>query len=223
MIMKRFTLHTAFLILLLMSLGTHATHAQWQQTNGPYGGTIYALAVSPAAGGTGGTNLSAFASDKGRQYIANEKTMGTFSVTLEVGSLTSSKVLRTDALVDTGATHTLISQSVLRGLGVEPIDRILFQLAHERTVEYDVGQIRLKLDGRERIVLVVFGEDNASALLGATTLEVFNLAVDPVQRRLVPVPGLLKALTANPPLVSPSEFCGFTVSFRFPQAPSDPK
>jgi aspartyl protease family protein len=118
--------------------------------------------------------------------------MGTFSVTVELGNLTSSKVLCTDALVDTGATHTLVSRSLLRGLGVEPIDRISFQGADERTVDYDVGQVRLKLDGRERIVLVVFGEDNASPLLGATTLEFFNFGVDPVQRRLVPVPGLLK-------------------------------
>jgi clan AA aspartic protease len=118
--------------------------------------------------------------------------MGTFNVTMELGSLTTSKTFRTEALVDTGATHTLIPQSVLRDLGVEPIDRIAFQLADDRTVQYDVGQARLRLDGKERIILVVFGDDNASPLLGATTLEVFNLAVDPIQRRLVPVPGLLK-------------------------------
>ena len=33
--------------------------AQWVQTNGPYGGTIYSFAVSPASDGTGGTNLFA--------------------------------------------------------------------------------------------------------------------------------------------------------------------
>ena len=56
----------------------------------------------------------------------------------------------------------------------------------------DVGQVRLQLGGRERIVLVVFGEADASALIGATTLELFNLAIDPVGKRLIPVVGLMK-------------------------------
>jgi len=41
------------------------------------------------------------------------------------------------------------------------------------------------------ITLVVFGEPEAPALLGAYTLEGLRLAADPVSRRLVPVPGLL--------------------------------
>jgi len=40
---------------------------------------------------------------------------------------------------------------------------------------------------------VVFGDEGVEALLGAATLETFSLAMDPVRRRLVPVPGLLKA------------------------------
>ena len=121
--------------------------------------------------------------------------MGTFSVTMEIASLTSARTLRAEALVDTGATHTLVPRSILAELGTEPIDRIPFQLADQRTVEYDVGQVRIKLDGRERIVLVVFGDEHASPLLGATTLELFNLAVDPVRKQLVPVPGLMKLLS----------------------------
>lgn len=70
----------------------------------------------------------------------------------------------------------------------------LFQLADNREVEYDIGEIRLQLDGRERTVLVVFGPDEALPLIGATTLEVFNLGVDPVRKRLIPVTGLLKML-----------------------------
>jgi len=38
---------------------------------------------------------------------------------------------------------------------------------------------------------VVFGEDGGPLLLGAVTLEEFGLGVDPVARKLVPVPGLL--------------------------------
>ncbi|MDE3058379.1 MAG: hypothetical protein KGJ59_10530 [Bacteroidota bacterium] len=37
-----------------------------------------------------------------------------------------------------------------------------------------------------------FGEPNASPLLGATMLELSDLAVDPVNKRLLPVAGVLK-------------------------------
>jgi predicted aspartyl protease len=86
----------------------------------------------------------------------------------------------------------MIPANALRELGVVPLERIAFQLADERTVEYSIGEARMRLDGRERTAVVVFGPEDAAPLLGATTLELFNLGVDPVGQRLVPVPGLLK-------------------------------
>jgi len=49
------------------------------------------------------------------------------------------------------------------------------------------------VDGRVELTLVVFGDPDSPALLGAYTLEGVRLAADPVGRRLVPVPGLLLA------------------------------
>lgn len=118
--------------------------------------------------------------------------MGTFEIKIRVGGLPTNEFVETEALVDSSATHTLLPNPLLKKLGVQPIDRIPFQLADQRVVEHEVGQVRLQLDGRERIVLVVFGEANASALIGATTLELFNLAIDPVGKRLIPVMGLMK-------------------------------
>lgn len=118
--------------------------------------------------------------------------MGTFEIKIGVAGLTSGEFIEAEALIDTGATHTLLPSSLLQKLGVQPIDRIPFQLADQHVVNYEVGQVRLRIDGRERIILVVFGEPNASPLIGATTLELFNLAVDPVGKRLLPVVGLMK-------------------------------
>ena len=42
--------------------------------------------------------------------------------------------------------------------------------------------------------MVVFGPEAAQALLGATTLQLFNLAADPTRERLVHVRALLKQL-----------------------------
>jgi clan AA aspartic protease len=118
--------------------------------------------------------------------------MGTFTVRIEVGDPVRRQFVKVDALVDTGATNTVLPRDMLLTLGVEAVERLAFQLADEREVEYEVGEARIRLDGRERTAVVVFGPEGAKALLGATTLELFNMAVDPVRRRLVPVPGLLK-------------------------------
>lgn len=118
--------------------------------------------------------------------------MGTFSVPIEIGSVGQQRFVRAEALVDTGATHTLLPRNILAELNIQPIERIPFQLADDRTLEYEVGEARLRLDGRERTTIVVFGQEGSMPLLGATTLELFNLAVDPVRQRLVSVPGLMK-------------------------------
>jgi len=121
-----------------------------------------------------------------------EGKVGTFSVSVQVGSVAGPQYETVEALVDTGATYGVLPASTLRSLGVQPVERYQFELADDRVVEYEVGHARLRLNGRERIVLVVFGPEGVTPLLGATTLELFGLAVDPVHKKLVPVRGLLK-------------------------------
>ena len=47
---------------------------------------------------------------------------------------------------------------------------------------------------RAQPTIVVFGEPGSEPMLGVFTLEGFRLAADPVNRRLISVPGLLKAV-----------------------------
>ncbi len=117
--------------------------------------------------------------------------MGTFSVTIQVGDPAGRQYVDIEALVDTGASDTVLPQEVLAGLGITPIDRSRYRLADGRIVEYDVGEARIRINEGERTALVVFDSQGATALLGATTLELFHLAVDPVEQRLITVPGLL--------------------------------
>ncbi len=124
--------------------------------------------------------------------------MGTFGVTFEVGDPQGRRYEAVEALVDTGATHTVLPSELIRELNIEVVDRLAFRLADQRVEEYDVGETRMRLDGRERTVLVAFGTEGANALLGATTLELFHLGVDPVGQRLVPVEGLLMRLSSRP-------------------------
>ena len=120
--------------------------------------------------------------------------MGTFSVRIQVGDLEGRQYVEVDALVDTGSSDTVLPQDILRRLGITPVDRFAYSLADETIVEYDVGEARIRIDGRERTTQLVFGPEGVSPLLGATTLQLFHLGEDPLQERLVSVTGLLKQL-----------------------------
>jgi clan AA aspartic protease len=117
--------------------------------------------------------------------------VATFPVGIEIGSPDGTRYERVDTLVDTGASYTTVPASALRNLGVPVHDQVTFILADGRRVQRDVGQTWIRIDGRSVITLVVFGDDNAEALLGAYTLQGLLLGVDTPNERLVPVPGLL--------------------------------
>jgi aspartyl protease family protein len=117
--------------------------------------------------------------------------MGQFTVTLDVGDIFGRDYDSVEALVDTGASNSVFPGSLLRRLGVEIIDRNFFRMADGRMVEFDMGTVRVRLDGRERFSVVVFGDEDMRPLLGAITLEEFHLGVDPLAKRLVRTEGML--------------------------------
>ena len=120
--------------------------------------------------------------------------MGAFHETIGLAARPGGPPEEIAALVDTGATYTLVPAPILRRLGVEPIGRQTFLIADGSRVEREVGWLLVRIGGGERPTVVVFGDEDAEPLLGAVTLEEFGLGVDPVGRRLVPVDGYLVGL-----------------------------
>jgi clan AA aspartic protease len=118
--------------------------------------------------------------------------MGTFTVPIQIGNLAGAQFTELTALVDTGATYTTVSGSLLSRLGVMQEGYRRFELADNTVVEYPIGYARLRLNGNETVAQVVFAPEDTSPLLGATTLENLSLAVDPVRQQLVPGTALLK-------------------------------
>ncbi|HEV8584926.1 MAG TPA: aspartyl protease family protein [Methylomirabilota bacterium] len=120
--------------------------------------------------------------------------MGTFRTVIEIGDPTATVWEPLEALVDTGASFTLVPTPLLARLGVVAHAREEFELADGRVVNLDVGRTWVRAEGRAEQTLVVFAPEDAAPLLGAYTLEGLRLAADPVARRLVPVRGLLLAI-----------------------------
>ena len=119
--------------------------------------------------------------------------MGTFAVTLGVADPQGRRYEEVEVMVDSGATYTVLPASILEGLGVTPHESRGFVLADGHRVERGFGQTWMRLDGRQAMSPVVFWDEDSMPLLGAVTLEIFGLAVDPVNGRLVPVDAFMLA------------------------------
>ena len=120
--------------------------------------------------------------------------MGTFSVRLEVGNLSGGEYAAVEALVDAGASYTVLASDLLEELGIQPTERQRFQLGDDSFVEYEMGYAGLRLEGRQGGTPVVFGPPGASPLLGAVTLQDFRLIADSVNERLMSMPPIQRRI-----------------------------
>lgn len=89
-------------------------------------------------------------------------------------------------LVDTGSTYTWVAGTTLRELGIERAERRRVLTIEGRATERPAAEVLVTLEGRTLHTVCLFGESGDLEVLGAYTLEGFGLAVDPVQRRLIP-------------------------------------
>ena len=117
--------------------------------------------------------------------------MGAFSYSFEVGDPHGERFEPVEALVDTGATFTVIPGSILQRLGIPVQREVRFRMADGSVLTRGVGETVLRLDGQTFTTPVVFGGDGQPLLLGVVALETALLAVDPVGQRLIPTEALL--------------------------------
>ncbi len=113
--------------------------------------------------------------------------MGMFNVVLEVGDPAGQRFVPCRGLVDTGSTFTALPGSLLRSLGVTPTAVGVFELADDSVVERPYGFTTVRYNRQVGVAPVTFREDAAVPLLGATTLEILGLMVEPLRERLLPV------------------------------------
>ena len=112
--------------------------------------------------------------------------MATFRVTIEIGPMDQSRFEQIEALVDTGATYTVVPKDVLERLGITPQFRRRFRIADGRVVELDMAWAVVRVEGQMTYTICVFGEPETDVLLGRVTLQSLGLKVDTLKQRLVP-------------------------------------
>src|SRR5437762_14299933 len=91
-----------------------------------------------------------------------------------------------ELLVDSGSTYTWVAGALLRALSVAPTERRCVVTIEGQVAERDAAEVLITLDGRTLHTVCLFGDAGDLDVLGAYTLEGFGLAVDPVQRMLIP-------------------------------------
>ncbi len=112
--------------------------------------------------------------------------MGMFTCPMRIETMDGRRSLDLEATVDTGAAYTVVPETKLHELGVEPRGLRRFKLADGTTIEGAFGEVLATIDDDTVTTIVIFGADSGPTLLGAYTLEGLALAVDPLQQRLVP-------------------------------------
>lgn len=117
--------------------------------------------------------------------------MGIFRQRIEVGRTEDGPFLPVEAVVDTGATYTLLPRRIAAELGIEPRTQRELLLADGRRVTRDLAAVFVRLDGDVMSTPCILDDEAPEALLGAVTLEEFGFAVDPIRKQLVPAPGYL--------------------------------
>ena len=116
------------------------------------------------------------------------KRVGVFKYRLELAATAEGPFRAVEALVDTGSVYTWVPASILLELGLTPTDKLEFTMANGKRELRDAAEAVVRLDGRIRHTVCVFGEADDLVLLGAYALEGFGLAADPLNKRLVPMP-----------------------------------
>ena len=111
--------------------------------------------------------------------------MGTFNWPMEIAPLDGARYQTVSAIVDTGASFSQIPASLLRQLGIVPTRTVETELADGTTAQAHLGDLKIRINGREAYSTVLFGEEGSPILMGAYALEGVVLAADPSNRRLI--------------------------------------
>ena|SRR5437867_2401963 len=94
-------------------------------------------------------------------------------------------------LVDSGAIYTLVPEKTWQGLGLKPKKTMTFTLADGTEVRRGISECFLSLPQGDGHTPVILGESDDQPLLGAVTLEILGLVLNPFNRQLQPMQAVL--------------------------------
>ena len=109
--------------------------------------------------------------------------MGRVWVKAKLGDPERVNIIEVDALVDTGATLTVIPRDIARKLQLKPTGRSVVETGAGR-LELERTRIWIELEGEGEVVPALISDIIDKILIGVTALEVLGLQVDPLTGKL---------------------------------------
>ena len=109
--------------------------------------------------------------------------MGHIWVTVRIGNEDGSRVIEARALVDTGATMTVIPRGIAKELGLRVTGRSRVETG-AGVIEVDRSRAYIEIMGKADVLPVLISDIIDKVLIGVTTLELLELEVDPITGRL---------------------------------------
>ncbi len=106
-----------------------------------------------------------------------------------------------DFWVDTGALYSFAPEDMLEGIGVEPADVRNLIMADGRQDARRLGFCDFQIEGLKGNIPcpVIFAPKGSLLLLGATAMENFGVAADPVHRTLRPILAVIGGFIGSHP------------------------
>ena len=103
--------------------------------------------------------------------------------------------------VDTGTLYSFVPGKRLEDIGLEPIRSHELILADGRHDKRLLGEARFTIDelGETLTCPIIFGPEDSLYLLGATALEIFGVAADPMTRTLKPIAAIIGGFLGSRP------------------------
>jgi clan AA aspartic protease len=101
------------------------------------------------------------------------------------------KTARVRFLVDSGAVYSLLAKDTWQAIELEPKRSASFMLADGTHIERQISECHISLPQGEGHTPVILGEEGDEPLLGAVTLEILGLVLNPFNRTLQPMRMLL--------------------------------
>ncbi len=112
--------------------------------------------------------------------------MGHVYVTVKITNPETGASIEERALVDTGATMTILPKQLAEQLGLKPTERRKV-LTAKGYADMEKSHAEIEIQGKKDIMSVGIVESASikAPIVGVTTLELLELAVDPATRKLV--------------------------------------
>lgn len=111
-----------------------------------------------------------------------------FSYPIELSAGEGGRFESLRALVDTASSYSVVPATILSSLGVEPQWTGLFTSADGSQQEMPWAEVRIRVDGRERTTICVFGSPESVPTLSSYALAGLAMEVDLASRRLIVAP-----------------------------------